>query len=51
MGAHAFNTSTWEAEAGQSLKSAWSTEFYDDVSVRATQRKPMWGKKNYKNKS
>lgn len=27
MVAHASNTSTWEAEAGQSLKSAWSTEF------------------------
>jgi hypothetical protein len=43
--AHAFNPSTWEAEAGGFLSSrpAWSTE--SSRTVRATQRNPVLKKK------
>jgi hypothetical protein len=55
--AHAFNPSTWEAEAGGFLSSrpAWSTEFESQDSQGYTQRntvsknqtKPKQNKKNY----
>jgi hypothetical protein len=47
---HAFNLSTWEAEAGGflSLRSAWSTEL-SSRAIMATQRNPVL--KNQKRKS
>jgi hypothetical protein len=40
---HAFNPSTWEAEAGGFLSSrpAWSTEWVPGQPARATQRNPV----------
>jgi hypothetical protein len=40
--AHAFNPSTWEAEAcgSLSLRPAWSTEFQDSQSCTALSQKP-----------
>ena len=46
--AHAFNPSTWEAEAGGFLSSrpAWSTEFESQDSQGYTQRNPSLEKTN-----
>jgi hypothetical protein len=40
---HAFNPSTWEAEAGGFLSSrpAWSTEGVSSWTAKATQRNPV----------
>ena len=44
---HAFNPSTWEAEAGRflSLRPAWSTEL-SSRTARSTQRNPVSKNKN-----
>jgi hypothetical protein len=49
MVVHAFNPSTWEAEAGRflSLRPAWSIEW---VPARTTQRNPVSEKKKKKKK-
>jgi hypothetical protein len=52
--AHAFNPSTWEAEAGRffSSRSAWSTEFLDSGIYRETlsQKKKRKKKKRKRKK-
>jgi hypothetical protein len=47
--AHAFNPSTWEAEAGRflSLRPAWSTKV-SSRTARAIQRNPVSKKQNKK---
>jgi hypothetical protein len=45
--AHAFNPSTWEAEAGEFLRPAWSTEFQDSQGYT---EKPCLEKKKKKKK-
>ena len=56
MVVHAFNPSTWEAEAGGflSLRPAWSTKVVSSRTARAIQRnrleKPKKKKKKNKNK-
>jgi hypothetical protein len=49
---HAFNPSTWEAEAGGFLSSrpAWSTAWSTARTARATQRNLSWKKQKTKNK-
>jgi hypothetical protein len=49
--AHAFNPSTWEAEAGRflSLRPAWSTVYtVSSRTARATQRNPVSKNQNEK---
>jgi len=50
--AHAFNPSTWEAEAGRFMSSrpAWSTEL-SSRTARAIERNPVSKNKNQKTKT
>jgi hypothetical protein len=49
---HAFNPSTWEAEAGRSLEFKASLVYrVSSRTARATQRNPVWKKQKQKNKN
>ena len=47
--AYTFNPSTWEAEAGSSLRPAWSTKPVSRASRNVTQRNPVLKTKQTKN--